>query len=333
MVLNQEESALVVEDPADLTTTARLLELLGLLQSRLEWSGPQLAARLGITVRTVRRDVERLRQLGYPVVAHPGAAGGYHLGPGGRTMPPLMLDREEALAVAICLRSAATESIEGGGEAAIRALGKLEQLLPPTVRRQVGTIGSMTTRLDGVADPVDPDVLITLTRACRDGERLRAGYRDRHDRESERLLEPYRVVTTARRWYLVARDVERDEWRTLRVDRLQWVEPTGHRVQITDAPDPVALVQEAITTAPYRYQAEIELRAPLADVAGAVPPTVATLEAIDGATTLLTTGGDRLDWLALHLLALDVDFTVRRPPELMTQLRQLHERLTRLVRE
>ena len=184
-----------------------------------------------------------------------------------------------------------------------------------------------------MTDPVDPDVLITLTRACRDGERLRAGYRDRHDRESERLLEPYRVVTTARRWYLVARDVERDEWRTLRVDRLQRVEPTGHRVQITDPPDPVALVQEAITTAPYRYQAEIELRAPLAAVADAVPPTVATLEAIDGATTLLTTGGDRLDWLALHLLALDVDFTVRRPPELVTQLRQLHERLTRLVRD
>ncbi len=324
---------LVVEDPAELTTTARLLELLGLLQSRPEWSGPQLADRLGITVRTVRRDVERLRLLGYPVVARPGAAGGYHLGQGGRAMPPLMLDRDEAVAVAVCLRSAATDSIEGGGEAAIRALGKLEQLLPPTVRRQVGTIGSMTARLDRETDPVDPDLLITLTRACRDGERLRAGYRDRHDRESERLLEPYRVVTTARRWYLVARDVERDEWRTLRVDRLQRVEPTGHRVQITDPPDPVALVQEAITTAPYRYQAEVELRAPLAAVADAVPPTVATLEAIDESTTLLTTGGDRLDWLALHLLALDVDFTVRRPPELRAQLRQLHRRLGRLVRD
>ena len=122
-------------------------------------------------------------------------------------------------------------------------------------------------------------------------------------------------------------------WRTLRVDRLQSVEPTGHRVQITNAPDPVALVQEAITTAPYRYQAEIELHAPLAAVADAVPPTVATLEELDAATTLLTTGGDRLDWLALHLLALDVDFTVRRPPELVTQLRQLHERLTRLMRD
>ncbi len=143
----------------ELGTTARLLEVLSLLQARPQWSGPELADRLGVTVRTVRRDVDRLRQLGYPVLADTGVAGGYRLGAGGRTMPPLMLDRDEAVAVAVCLRSTATETIAGGGEAAIRALGKLDQLLPPPLRRQVGTIGSMTTRLGAPGAPVAPDML------------------------------------------------------------------------------------------------------------------------------------------------------------------------------
>ena len=240
-----------------------------------------MAEQLGVTVRTVRRDVERLRLLGYPVVATIGSGGGYHLGPGGRAMPPLMLDRDEAVAVAVCLRSAASDSIEGGGEAAVRALGKLEQLLPADVRRQVGTIGTMTERLDPGGHPVDPEVLVTLTRACRDGERLRVRYRDRRQRETERLLEPYRVVSASRRWYLVARDVEHGGWRTWRVDRLGQVEATGHRVELVEPPDAVALVQAALTTAPYQIQVRVELDAPLAAVAEVVPPTVATLTALD----------------------------------------------------
>ena len=174
------------------------------------WSGPELAERLGVTVRTVRRDVERLRRLGYPVLADVGTPGGYRLGAGGRAMPPLMLDRDEALAVAVCLRSTATESIAGGGEAAIRALAKLEQLLPSTLRRQVGAISTMTTRLGSGSTPVDPEVLVTLTRACRDGERLRVRYRDRArsgDRAPPRSAPPGHA--RRRRWYLVARDVDR----------------------------------------------------------------------------------------------------------------------------
>ena len=187
-----------------------------------------------------------------------------------------MLDRDEAVAVAVCLRSTATESIAGGGEAAIRALGKLEQLLPPTLRRQVGTIGSMTDPpRRAAADPVDPDVLVTITRACRDSERLRVALpRSARGSETERTLDPHRVVSTARRWYLVARDRDRDDWRTFRVDRMASVEPTGHRVELVDPPDPVAFVQAAITTEPYRERARVELAAPLAVVAELVPPTV-----------------------------------------------------------
>ena len=147
-------------------TTERLLALLSLLQGRPRWTGPELADRLGVTVRTVRRDVERLRRLGYPVNAAIGVAGGYELGSGGRSMPPLMLDRDEAVAVAVSLRAAAGDMVAGGGEAAVSALAKLDQLLPPTLRRQVGALDAMTSRLGGTASPVDAELLVVLTRAC-----------------------------------------------------------------------------------------------------------------------------------------------------------------------
>jgi predicted DNA-binding transcriptional regulator YafY len=304
-------------------TTARLLGVLSLLQARPHWSGPELADRLGVTVRTVRRDVERLRHLGYPIEAEAGVAGGYRLGAGGAAMPPLMLDRDEAVAVAVCLRSTATESIAGGGEAAIRALGKLEQLLPSVVRRQVGTIASMTARLDAAPEPIPPDVLVTITRACRDAERLRVRYRDRGGRESERTIDPYRVVATARRWYLVARDRDRAGWRTLRIDRMTDVVATGHRVEIVDPPDPVAFVQAAITTAPYRHQARIELAAPIADVAAVVPATVGALEPVDDSTTILTTGADDVDVLAFHLVSLGFPFRVLESDALRARLQEI----------
>jgi predicted DNA-binding transcriptional regulator YafY len=312
----------------DKGTTARLLALLSLLQGHPRWSGPELADRLGVTVRTVRRDVERLRRLGYPVLTEAGVAGGYRLGSGGRAMPPLMLDREEAIAVAVCLRSVATDSIAGGGEAAIRALGKLEQLLPPTLRRQVGALGSMTAQLGGGGTPIDPELLVTLSRACRDSERLRVRYRDGRGRESERTLDPHRLVQTPRRWYLVARDCERESWRTFRVDRLLDVTPTGHVVALTDPPEPVAFVQSAITTAPYRYQARVELAAPIDDVRVLVPPTVGVLEPIDARRTMLTTGADDVQALVAHLARLGVDFTVHEPDELRAAVATAGRRLT-----
>ena len=316
----------------ELGTTGRLLEVLSLLQARPHWSGPQLADHLGVTVRTVRRDVERLRALGYPVLADTGAAGGYRLGAGGRAMPPLMLDREEAVAVAVCLRSAATDTLAGGGEAAVRALGKLELLLPPTLRRHVGTIGSMTARLGGPVNPVSPDVLVAITRACRDSERLQVRYRDGRGHATDRTIDPYRVVSTARRWYLVARDRDRDDWRTFRVDRIDDLHATGHRVAIDDPPDPVAFVQSSITTAPYRHRAVVELAAPLAELTDLVPPTVGVLEAIDDHHTRLTTGADELDQLAFHLLSLGVDFRVVETDALREHLAKAAERLANAAR-
>jgi predicted DNA-binding transcriptional regulator YafY len=308
-------------------TTGRLLALLSLLQARPHWSGPQLSDELGVTIRTVRRDVDRLRQLGYPIEADAGAAGGYRLGAGGSAMPPLMLDRDEAVAVAVCLRSTATESIAGGGEAAIRALAKLEQLLPSVVRRQVGAITSMTTRLGADPAPVAPDVLVTITRACRDAERLRVRYRDSDRRESERTLDPYRVVTTARRWYLVAHDRDRAAWRTFRIDRMRDVVATGHRIEIVDPPDPVPFVQAAITTAPYRHRARVEIAAPVADVGALIPPTVGVLEPVDAQATILTTGGDDLDLLAFHLVSLGFPFRVIEGDALRERLREMAGRL------
>jgi predicted DNA-binding transcriptional regulator YafY len=315
----------------ELGTTGRLLEMLSLLQARPRWSGPELADQLGVTVRTVRRDVERLRGLGYPVLADTGTAGGYRLGTGGRSMPPLMLDRDEAVAVAVCLRSAATDTLAGGGEAAVRALGKLELLLPPTLRRHVGTIGSMTARLGGAGNPVSPDVLVAITRACRDAERLQVRYRDGHGRVTERTIDPFRVVSTARRWYLVARDRARADWRTFRVDRIDELHPTGHRVTIEDPPDPVAFVQTSITTAPYRHRARVEVSAPLADLADRVPPTAGVLEPVDDHTTVLTTGGDDLDLLAFHLLSLGVDFRVIETDDVRRHLAAAAERLANAV--
>jgi predicted DNA-binding transcriptional regulator YafY len=310
-------------------TTGRLLDLLSLLQARRRWSGPELADRLEVTVRTVRRDIDRLRRLGYPVEADAGVTGGYRLGAGGSAMPPLMLDRDEAVAVAVCLRSVATESIAGGGEAAVRALGKLEQLLPSAVGRQVATIASMTARLDTAPAAVPPEVLVTITRACRDAERLRVRYRDRAGQESERTLDPYRVVTTARRWYLVARDRDRAAWRTWRIDRMTDVVATGHRVDIVDPPDPVAFVQAAITTAPYRHRARIELAAPVAEVAARVPPTVGILEPVDERTTILTTGSDDVGALAFHVLSLGFPFRVLEGDALRERLREIADLIIR----
>ena len=309
-------------------TTGRLLGLLSLLQARPAWTGPELADRLGVTVRTVRRDVERLRGLGYPVLGALGTAGGYRLGSGGRSMPPLMLDRDEAVAVAVSLRAAAGDMVAGGGDAAISALAKLEQLLPPTLRRQVGALDAMTARLGGSSSPVDAELLVTLSRACRDGERLRVSYRDRRGAESSRTLDPHRLVQTPRRWYLVAHDRDRGEWRTFRVDRLLEVAPTGHLVRVADPPDPVAFVQEAITRAPYRHQARVELLAALDDMRPRVPATVGLLEPIDAHRTMLVTGADDLHVLVFHLVALDVEFVVHEPAALREECAAVGRRLT-----
>ena len=304
-------------------TTGRLLAVLAALQSRPFWSGPELAAHLGVTVRTVRRDVDRLRQLGYPIDSDAGTAGGYRLGVGGSAVPPLMLDTDEVFALAVLTRAADGQGI---GDAAQRAIAKLEQMLPSHLRRDIA-LSTTVIRVRPPIDDVDSALLRTVSAACRASDELAVKYRDRNGRVTERRLLPHRVVSIGRRWYLVARDPRHDDWRTWRVDRIESAEPTGHRFVVSDPPDAVALVQRSISTAPYRHQARVELAAPVERIAEMVPPSVAVLEAVDENTTLLTTGADQLDSLAIHIAVLGVDFHVLEPDVLRTRMLELAARL------
>lgn len=308
-------------------TTERLLATLSALQGHAAVSGPELAARLGVTVRTVRRDVDRLRQLGYAVESAAGVTGGYRLGRGGAALPPLMLDDEEAVALAFCVRAAAGDSVSGIAASAATALSKLEQTLPTASRARVDALVRATVRLPASGDEIDRQVLLAVTAACRDGQELEVTYRSAEDRTFERRLEPYRVVNAGRRWYLVARDRRRGEWRTYRLDRIVAARTTGHGVDVSDAPDAAAFVGAAITTAPYRYQARVEVDMPLDELARRIPPTVGVLEAVDERTTLLAVGGNDLDWLALHLGALDAPFRVLEPSELLDRVAAIGTRM------
>ncbi|GAA2210962.1 WYL domain-containing protein [Nonomuraea monospora] len=314
-----------------LETSARLLRLLSLLQSRRDWTGAELAGRLRVGLRTVRRDVERLRELGYPVDATPGVAGGYRLGVGA-ALPPLLLDDEEAVAVAISLRTAATGSVAGLGEDALRALAKMQQLLPSRLRHRVGAFQDATVALTGAAAPeVNADLLTAVAAACRDHRRLRLRYRGR-DGVSEREVEPHRLVHTPRRWYLLAWDVGKDGWRTFRVDRVEG--PLGlPGARFTPRPlpeqDAAAYVSRSITSAPYRYQARVLFHAPLEAVAPRTSPGAGRLEALDERTCLFLAGSNSLDELAVHVAVKGFDFEVLDPPELVPHLREIAARMER----
>src|SRR5437868_10156968 len=203
-----------------LETSARLLRLLGLLQTRRDWTSAELATRLDVTTRTIRNDMARLRALGYPIEARPGVAGGYRLGAGG-ALPPLLLSDEEAVAVAIGLRTAAGGSVAGIEEASVRALAKLQQVLPARLRRRVSAFQSYALQVPLAGPQVDPDVLTVIAAACRDHERLRFDYTAHSGTVSRRSVEPYRLVNDRRRWYLVAWDTDRHDWRTFRADRIR----------------------------------------------------------------------------------------------------------------
>jgi len=307
--------------------TERLLAVLSALQGRSVWTGPALADHLGVTVRTVRRDVERLRDLGYVIDSTIGTVGGYSLGVGGLALPPLMLDEEEAVATALCLRAAASDSVAGVGEAASRALAKLEQTLPRASRAQVAAVTGATIRVPSRGDEVDPEILIAITTACRERDVLRVRYRNRAGDESERRLQPYRVVSIGRRWYLVARIERASEWRTFRVDRILSAINTGHRFEVDEPPDAAAIVQAAISISPYAHRARIEFDAPFDTVAALVPSSAGVVEMIDEHTTVLTTGGDELDWIAFHIAMMRLPFRVLDPPELVDAMRELAARL------
>ncbi|UWE09157.1 helix-turn-helix transcriptional regulator [Actinacidiphila bryophytorum] len=312
-----------------LETSARLLRLLSLLQSRRDWGGPELAERLGVTARTVRRDVERLRALGYPVHAAPGTAGGYRLG-AGAALPPLLLDDEEAVAVALCLRTGAGGTVEGIEETSVRALAKLEQVLPSRLRHRVQSMQAVTVQRRRPGPTVNQQVLTVLGAACRDREQLRFDYRDHGGAASRRTVEPYRLVHHGRRWYLLAYDVERADWRTFRVDRIEPKPPAGPRFTPRELPDDAAAyVAEGVTSRAYRFQAVVVLHAPAEAVARYAWAGFGTVTARDESSCELRTGFESLDALAMYVGMLGVPFEVREPRELADHLRTVAARLAR----
>ncbi len=311
-------------------TSSRLLELLSLLQARPYWLGPELAERLEVSRRTIRRDIERLRELGYPVQSLTGPAGGYRLA-AGTAMPPLLLDDDEAIAIAVGLGTAARSSVTGIEETAVRALVKLEQVLPAHLRRRVGALGSATIAPAVDGPTVDPRHLTTIAAACRDAECLRFAYRSRDGTESRREVEPHSLVNLGRRWYLAAWDRRREDWRSFRVDRLARPASTGVRFDPRKLParDAAAYVKQSIAGAPTRYEARVTLHAPVEQIAGRFAARWGTIEEKGANSCEFRTGDDDLGWLALRIAMLGVDFEVHEPPELAEHLRTLAGRLRR----
>jgi predicted DNA-binding transcriptional regulator YafY len=315
-----------------LNTSARLLRLLTLLESRREWAGGELAGRLEVTSRTIRNDMARLRALGYPVEAAPGVAGGYRLG-AGTALPPLLLDDAEAVAVAVALRSSAGGGVAGVEETSVRALVKLEQVLPARLRRRVSALQAYTIPVAYSGPTVEPPVLANIAAACRDNEVLRIDYVKHDGSESTRAVEPLRMVHWGRRWYLVAWDRERHAWRTFRVDRLRLRSPNGPRFEprVPPAEDIAAYVTRSIRSAPMRFQARVTVHAPAPVIVERVPPEV-VVEPIDDDTCVVQAGAGSIEMLALYLGMMDADFTVTEPPELVARVRKLAERFAGAVR-
>ncbi len=311
-------------------TASRLLQLLSLLQARREWGAPELGDRLEVADRTVRRDIERLRELGYPVESTTGPAGGYRLR-AGTAMPPLLLDDEEAIAIAVGLRTAARASVAGIEEAAVRALVKLEQILPSHLRRRIAALGAATI-VSALAGPtVDPQELTDIAAACGDRECLRFSYRRRDGTLSQRLVEPHAVVNLGRRWYLVAWDRGREAWRTFRLDRLTRPRGAGARFAQRQLPakGPAAFVEQSISGASSRFEARVTMHVSAEKLARRVAPNWGTIEPLDAERCEFRSSDDNLAWLALRIVMLDADFVVEEPPELAEHLFALAERIGR----
>jgi predicted DNA-binding transcriptional regulator YafY len=304
-----------------LSTPARLLRLLSLLQNRREWAGTELAERLGVTDRTVRRDVGRLRELGYPVESTTGTAGGYRL-TSGEDLPPLLLDDDEAVAIATSLLGTVAD-----GETAGRALAKLTQVMPARLRRRVAAVdASVVSVPDHRAARIDPGVLAVLAGAVRDREIVRFDYRRRDGSVTERRVEPHRVVTTYGLWYLIAFDTRAGDWRTFRVDRID--RPESVRLPFTPrelpAGDPVEQVREAIASAPYRYSVRARVPAPAEEVRARLPMSIlARIQPVDAASCTVVLGADSLHHLARDVVALGPGAELEGPPEVLAHLQQV----------
>ncbi|MEU4652664.1 YafY family protein [Streptomyces sp. NPDC023723] len=314
-------------------TPARLLALLSLLQTPREWPGGELAERLGVSRRTVRRDVERLREIGYPVRATMGSDGGYRL-VAGKAMPPLVLDDEEAVAIAVGLRAGAGHAVAGVEEASVRALAKLEQVLPSRLRHRVTTLQAATTPLtSGDGPTIAPETLTAMASAVAGRERLRFAYRAADGTATRRLTEPYRLVSTGRRWYLVAFDLDRADWRTFRVDRVGEPFPTGARFTPRELPtgDAAEFLRRSMHRRGDAYEVQVTFAAPVAAVAPRLPGWLDRPEVTDGGAScvLRATVTDPVEWLAVRLALLGIDFRVDEPAELVECVRGMGARLGR----
>ena len=310
-------------------TSARLLALLSLMQSRPDWSGTELAARLGVSTRTIRNDIERLRSLDYPVIAVRGSSGHYRLG-AGATLPPLLLDDDEAIAVAIGLRAAS--GIAGVEESSARTIAKLNHVLPSRLRNRVNAIQAAVTSgpvdtATNVPDPVvHPAVLGDLATAIREREWVRFEYR-----ESAEVVEPYRLISWARRWYLVARDARSGDWATFRLDWMTLKDRTHRRFESQPMQKRAYtefLLRDVASTG-WKVRARITVHAPADVVLSRINPTVGVVEAIDDTKCVLVTGADSFEIMAVYVGMLGLDFTVETPSDLADHIRVLGERYRR----
>jgi predicted DNA-binding transcriptional regulator YafY len=300
-------------------TSSRTLRLLSLLQSQRYWPGADLAARLDVSGRTLRRDIDRLRELGYPVAASRGVDGGYQLAPG-VSLPPLVLDDDEAVALAVGLQAAAHSSVSGMAEASVRALTKVVQVMPQRLRRRVEALQAVTVPAAWGAsetEPVDPLALTTVAQCCRDAERLTFGYVAADGSPSDRHVEPHRLVPVGRRWYLVAYDLGRGDWRSFRLDRLAAPASTGSRFAPRRFPaaDAASFVLAGLGARQTPYRVAVLVAAPAATVVAHVGRW-GTVTTVSPASCRLEMTADDLSWPAMALGSLDVDFTVESPPEL-----------------
>jgi predicted DNA-binding transcriptional regulator YafY len=314
-------------------TSSRTLRLLSLLQTHRYWPGPELAGRLGVSARTLRRDVERLRELGYPVEAQRGVDGGYQLA-AGAALPPLVLDDDEAVALAVGLLAAAQSPVEGTAESSARALAKVVQVMPKRLRRQVDAmrmaIQPMAWDVGGAR--VDPDVLTAVAQACRDSVRLTFGYVTADGQRGERRVDPHRLVTVGRRWYLVAYDADRHDWRSFRLDRM--ADPRrGQPVAARRLPakDAVEFVRAGLARTPQQHVIRAEVSAPAPEVETRIGRWATVEQRPDGRSEV-TINADSLDWAMIGLIATRAQFRVLEPPEFVGYLREVNRRLTRATK-
>ena len=313
-------------------TSTRTLRLLSLLQTRRYWPGGELAGRLGVSARTLRRDIDRLRELGYPVEAHRGVEGGYQLA-AGAALPPLVVDDEEAVALAVGLQAAAHGAAEGIAEASVRALAKVVQVMPGRLRRRVEALTAMTVPASwggGARPSMDPGALTTIALACRDAERMRFGYVAASGAQTARHVEPHRLVSLGRRWYLVGYDLDRQDWRSFRLDRLTEPRGTGARFRPRELPaeDAAAFVRAGIGTLWAVYDVEVLAEAPAGQVRERIGRWV-TVEPDGPGRCRIRMSADALEWPLMGLGIMGAEFAVVSPPELVEQLRDWGGRFAR----